>query len=75
LRSAYIGDQKTKPDYFELNPLPSLVTPLPNTVHTFFYFQGLRGAQCPPPYARGCHSPQISSRSSMKLICNCREWC
>jgi len=23
----------------------------------------------------GCHSPQISSRSSVKLICNCREWC
>jgi len=29
-------------------------------------------AQCPPPYASGCHSPQISSQSSMKLIWNCR---
>jgi len=58
-------------------PCPPLVTPLPNAVYTFFYFYGLKGRNgtVPAPYASGCHSPQISSRSSVKLICNCREWC
>jgi len=51
LRSAYISYQKTKSVYFKSRPLPPLVTPLPKTVHTFFYFQGLRGGitQCLPP--------------------------
>jgi len=37
-RSVYIRDQKTKSVYFKLRPLLPLVTRLPNTVYTFFYF-------------------------------------
>jgi len=39
LRSAYISDQKTNSVYFKLRLLPPLVTPLPNTVYTFFNFR------------------------------------
>jgi len=38
LRSAYISGQKTTSVYFKLRTLPPLVTPLPNTVSTFFDF-------------------------------------
>jgi len=56
LRSVYINDQKTKSIYCKLRPLPPLVTPLPNTVYTFFRIWGPGAmAQCPPPYASGFH--------------------
>jgi len=38
LGSAYISDQKTKSIYIKLSPFSPLVTPLSNTVYTFFYF-------------------------------------
>jgi len=43
LCSACISDKKTKSVHFKLRPLLPVFTPLPNTVYTFFYFQGLRG--------------------------------
>jgi len=76
LRSVYISDQKTKRVYFELRPLPILsYATAEYCLYFFFIFRVWGGHSSPPPYASGCHSPQKSSRSSMKLICICREWC
>jgi len=54
LRSAYISGQKTKSVYLKLRSFPPSVTPLPNTVCTFFIFRvwkGGRGTVPPFPYA------------------------
>jgi len=75
LRGAYISDQKTKSVYFKLRPLPPRWLRHCRILFKHFLLLGSEGggmAQCPPPYPNGCHSPQISSRSSIKLIYNYR---
>ena len=54
LRSADINDQKTKPVYFKLRPLPPLSYATAEYCLYIFLFLGSEGggmAQCPPPYA------------------------